>query len=68
MKRQGELFILDGLEGNPRADVLTSSQEFLSPYVPLIEWVYTILFFGTLLFLFTKFVFLPLVQQKKSST
>ena len=57
--------ILDGLEGNPRADILTSSQEFLRPYVPLFERLYSILFIATALYLLARYIVMPLIQRKK---
>jgi hypothetical protein len=63
MTRDGELIILNGLEGNVRADVLTTSQQFLLPYVESLKVFWAIVFFGTLLFLLLRFVLLPLLKS-----
>lgn len=66
MKKEGELIILNGLEGNARADAMTTSQEFLLPFVPTIEIFYTILYFGTIIFLITRFIAIPLLSRTNS--
>lgn len=66
MKREGELIILEGLEGNDRADALTISQKFLKPYLPQLEIFWSLALILTFLFLVTKFIVGPLYFRKKN--
>ncbi len=62
MKKQGELLILKGLEGNEKAE-LTQSQKFLHPYTDTIVLAWTILFICTVVFLLLKYIVMPLSKK-----
>ena len=66
MTRDGELIILNGLEGNVRADTLSASQQFLLPYVDHMKVFWAVLFFATLAYLILKFIVLPIIKSKSS--
>ena len=67
MKREGDLLILDGLEGNPRADSLSWLQDLLAQNLDLIKSFYILLFWGTALFLLVSYIMIPLIKKCRIS-